>query len=545
MAPDRNNFQEDCFEAANRFLQTMIVVDDEAEFGDTTNGSAAVAPKTPGRAHAKAASATPDGDGKVQTRPLDAQALIEAAMDRNIICSVLQTKQDKQNADEISKAAQHADIVCLDWEIEGDDGKRAREIIYKILGLDEQQNGRMRLIAIYTAVPDQGGVLGKVVNEMPNELREKSKPVVQANSINGDSGIRIAYFRKDSGGATGTGEPEQIPVAQLPERLIKEFASISPGILSNIALATIASIRRSTHHTVMRYDPKMDGPYLAHRGKVGNFHDSIGYGVDITLEDLQTYIGRDKIEEDFASKEAMNRRLQEKRREVGLNDDDYERVANFISGTGRPPRNNQLRTLTKQTFQLVGVDEADIAETCNRFNYITSVSRHLGNTPSEKPTELRLGTIVLRNDGKFFLCVQPSCDSLRLEGMVSFAFLPLNEMDATDNNAPNYVVRIRDEEGSRRLQISKKAHTEIKSWYFEADGTTKKVLASIDPDTGDRVFDEVRQTEQDATPETDRALYKLTWICELKPSRVVKDVQFHVANKLGRIGIDEFELHRR
>src|SRR5690606_16217769 len=153
-------FEESRVQAAREFVQTMIVVDDEAiqSAESVVESPVKTQLQTPTRrktVHAEESRSIPQGK-----HGLDAKALIESAMDAGIICSVLKPKKD----DDISRvvtAASRADIVCLDWEIHDDGGNKAKALIAEIVRSDEQKNGRLRLISIYTGDRNQDRILEK------------------------------------------------------------------------------------------------------------------------------------------------------------------------------------------------------------------------------------------------------------------------------------------------------------------------------------------------------------------------------------------------
>lgn len=58
------------------------------------------------------------------------------------------------------------------------------------------------------------------------------------------------------------GSPEDIvPEKELPERLIKEFAIITEGVLSTFAVQSIAVVRRAAHHIVAVFRKELDGTH--------------------------------------------------------------------------------------------------------------------------------------------------------------------------------------------------------------------------------------------------------------------------------------------
>ena len=128
-------------------------------------------------------------------------------MELGLICSVLRPKQDEDLKERVRKAAERADIVCLDWEIYNDDGETAKALISEIVRSDAERYGRLRLIAIYTGDRNRQKILNDVLSIFPEEEREKQgiKKNQNAEIVNRD-GLRIVYLFKKH----GTTLPEEL-----------------------------------------------------------------------------------------------------------------------------------------------------------------------------------------------------------------------------------------------------------------------------------------------------------------------------------------------
>ena len=156
MAADRTPFENHRLDAARLFAHTMIVIDDEAsqqEPEGTTEPAREI--QRPGRRAARAAVERKEEQNRDIQHSLDAKALIDNAMELGLICSVLRPKQGEDLKERVQKAAERADIVCLDWEIYNDNGETAKELISEIIRSDAERYGRLRLIAIYTGDRDR------------------------------------------------------------------------------------------------------------------------------------------------------------------------------------------------------------------------------------------------------------------------------------------------------------------------------------------------------------------------------------------------------
>ena len=117
--------------------------------------------------------------------------------------------------------------------------------------MDEEQAGRLRLIAVYTGDKTNRKILDKIFNEIPETIRNDHDYNKTASEITSDSGVRIVVLFKDHG--IRLPEPRrnfQVNETDLPKRLQAEFSKLSEGLLSNVALTAVGSLRRSTHHVL-------------------------------------------------------------------------------------------------------------------------------------------------------------------------------------------------------------------------------------------------------------------------------------------------------
>lgn len=128
-----------------------------------------------------------------------------------------------------------------------------------------------------------------------------------------------------------------------------------------------------------------------------------------------------------------------------------------------------------------------------------------------------------KNNGEFLVCIQPLCDTLRLDTATPFIFASLSRNDVFD-----VVVRDLDSDEDIKLKLNHKAST-IRRFEFDPDPEGRIVLSS--PETEPRTF---KSTCEQG----------FIWICDLRIP-VAQHFVHLVANDLSRIGFDEFEWQRR
>ena len=552
---------EDRLNAAGVFAQTMIVVDDEA----TLEKDKKLAPgkvARPGRGHRLAAAEDDASAPQDITHLLDAKSLVDCAMDIGLVCSVLNFREDESKEDlsrRISNAATRVDIVCLDWEINNDSGETTRLLIEKIVRHDIAQNGRLRLIAIYTGEHYRKDILESVLEEIEKHLTETEQSRMEleitedGREIRSAAGLKIVcLFKKHGTTLTEDLADDQLSEAELPKQLLREFSTLSEGLLSNVALGTIARIRDVTHQIIGSFSGDMDGPYFHHRATISNPGEAEDYAVNIVLSGLTSAIKLQNIGRNLAGKKAIkqrvesfadeNQKLQFQYKKGGkviredINADDVIRM--IIDGYKcrfktisfqQKPSDKGFRKCFTSLFSS-DPDEANML--MKKFEVLTSVRSHPGNYSEKQQTprpELGLGAIVQDPRSNYLLCLQPSCDSVRLVGKQTFLFVLLEE----NIDHPDHVVPFRAEDKTNfiGLKVPNKGYTRVVTFEFSPDSSTKKVLAE-------------RNEKDDLLYFKSVDGHEFTWIAQLKQRPALRTVS-KIGQQMSRPGFDEFEPFRK
>ncbi len=559
------DFDELRLNAAKMFAQSMIFVDDQAIQGQKSDSVGSLARPKGGVTALNPSSGTRDGQDETRNTNVytfDAKSLIDGAMDLGLICSVLRPEKGDNFKDRVVTAARVSDIVCLDWEIYDDSGEAASKIIGGILQEDNQQNGRLRLIAIYTGdVTNRDTIIGTIRAEIPENIWETQGFREKSFEIESKRGVRIVcLFKKHGVRLDSSVNGNQVSEAELPQRLQSEFSKLSEGLLSNAALATIASIRNSTHHVLSKFAGQMDGPFFHHRALIDNPEDAEEYAVNIILSELKGAVDKQGIGKDHTGPQAIAARIQELAAGFGdagtlkfhyggsanpkTHDLDVDHVIQIASdgldndslsilkSTMKEPPGNKV---FKKSFSSLFADNLqNTSSQMNQFAALTGVQTYPGSYLCQLDTwfpKLGLGTIVQKcNDESYLLCLQASCDSVRIKDVGNFLFVRLEKKDEN----PDHVVPIpRDNaEGFDYigLKIASESYRATCTIKFSACQNTQTVNAKKSEDKPGFFF-------------KDRKSKKYLWVADLKRRRALRIAQ-NLGQQMGRLGFDEFEPYR-
>jgi Response receiver domain len=540
--------------ATREFAHTMIIVDDEAWRPPPPGAAPRAGLRAPRRGRPAPASDSNQQEMFLIRHALDTEKLVDAALELGLVCSVIRPPKGKSIKAQVSLAAKRADIVCLDWELHEDGGDSATKIITKIARSDEERNGRLRLIAIYTGDTNNNQILEKVFDAFPRAYRERFGLLRDPIRIESNHGLRIVCLFKAHGVQLADARRErQVREADLPGRLQEEFALLTGGLLSNVALATIASIRDATHHVLAKMAAPMDGPYFHHRSILPMVGDAEEYSVDLVLSDLKSEVDKRGVAQRYAGRDSIAARIREIagsaatlafRYPVGtaaavfnVNLDDAIRLVTdgCTIGHGKIQAANKpsLKVFKRDLSSLFTKDIATAHAGMREFAVLTGVRSHPGShlyMSGKKSPQLGLGSVVRNVNGDYYLCLQASCDSVRIKKRAAFLFIPLNRSD----DSPEHVVPVIGKSGKVEwigLAAPPTAYAESLSVSFDPDSKTETVLAK--KAKGARLYFFKASNGE-----------RYRWVADLKQRRALRTAQ-KLGQSMGRLGFDEFEPFRQ
>lgn len=553
-------FSSERVKAAKEFAQTMVVVDDEASqlLSDTIDQPTSRLRRPRRRDRVANEDVVVDGETQrvvgASDHPLDAKVLIDNAMELGMICSVLRPAKGENISRRVRRAAAVADIVCLDWDIYGDSGDVVSRLVRDIIREDTRQNGRLRLIAIYTADTQNASILEKVYENIPKSVRELQQYRVNDLDIVSETGTKvICLYKTHALRMQGPRSANQVGEKDLPKRLQKEFASLSGGLLSNIALATMGAIRSSTHHVLAKFSGDMDGPYFHHRAALPRPIDAEEYAVNVVLSEFAGAVNKKRIGKSYAGENSIGARIREiagNNTSLKLQYGDNKNGESFDLEVGLSTRmiTKGLKPILKdekpadapgnklfhREFSSLFANDRETGRTAmHQFAALTGVRRHPEThlyKSGDLVATLGLGTIVADSDSTYLMCLQASCDAIRIKGRHSFLFVPL---DPTDYE-PEHVVPDR------------KRGVGIVYVGLNTSGDSYRALKSLEfvgsTETGTVNARKIKYRSGYYFEDANGKMYR--WVADLKRRRALRTAQ-RVGGDMGRLGFDEFEPYRR
>lgn len=543
------SFKENSKKIAQHFLQSVVAVDDNIIFKSRPTINVDEVLEEPDESDLGELEAIDSSQqtSSILNHKLYYQDLSHEFASKGVICGGFAPEGDVDSSLEaIVNTSKNADITILDWQmkITGADGKFATETIQKISDIDISEGGRTRLVCIYTA-EDAEAVADTLKNSLQN-LEPKLNKCTMTFDLSNLTHWKIEVVSKGD-----------IQEAGLCEFLIDSFAELTTGLLSNAALSSIASIRDNTHNLLHKFNNELDTAYLSHVLGLISSPDmrdqanevAFDYAVDLISEELKSELQISQIVKNSLSKEMLkswpeymtsdenakkfkikagpkkvsfNNRAMEKLLSVS-NESDLIKVLENDLNLKEESSTATINMFNKALIQLTFDNEGtkSLFDLCS----LESTRRNLMTLKDHKPV-LKQGTLIRGGIDKYYLCIQPICDTVRITGYKSFTFIE------TTISKSKFTHVMRGKEDHLKLNITPSAK-HIRTINFLANEERKAVLSEIN-EHGSPIF----------SSGTDQDPIFFEWCGEFK-STTSQAIVNSLAAQLARVGLDSFEWLRQ
>ncbi|WP_440554209.1 hypothetical protein ACSP97_24095 [Streptomyces sp. SCPE 10] len=233
---------------------------------------------------------------------------------------------------------------------------------------------------------------------------------------------------------------------------MEEFATLTSGLVSNVAVASLAAMRADAHRLLTRFNGNLDRPFLSHRFYEGG-PESEELVVRLVADEIKSLLDSADVRRWLESKAIMHWAEQHiiddvevkvKKNDVVIAKAELIRAVAGDDHRGSFEITNQAKAGHKFNLgreykeTITGILAAgESAESLDYdFARLTCLAR---NDPSPFPGDrtpiLTEGTIVRGRRGQqkvYLLCSMPLCDTVRVGTERPFPFIPLKSVSAID-----------------------------------------------------------------------------------------------------------------
>ncbi len=568
-----SEFMDYSKEVITNFLQTVVIVDDEAFLDENckvpTPEEQGILPSTLGRGDIGTDTALTETGRELHQ--LDAKQLSDKFASLGLMCTALRPTDGE--IIHYKPVLKKADIVILDWRLqEGDDGSTVKNLIQDIIKDSEGNTQKsLRNIVIYSGENNLKEKLESVKAHLESDLGNPTS--MNDFSLTYDK-LQIKIYAKE---ATQR-EPKDTDILKSEENLvdaiIDDFTSQVAGLVPNMAITSLTQIRNNTHKMLGVFSKELDAAYLSHRALLPNTLDAESFILDIFISELQSILEDSEIvnsvinikqimswinhefdEERLRifffngaydlSDEAKNNIIKQK---LGLRNDnwdgDIESIQNsvlskkeklyevirkilekgfekikcqFLKGKDEQGKDLEPRHFTKYLYS----NPENALQMEEKLSILSSMQ-----TKYTKPLPyMTLGTVIKdQTTSCYFLCIVPRCDAARVgSGNTSFLFLPLTLDDE------HFELIVQDDNHKK----------------FSIEYKIKKLITiNLKKTTGNNITPLKAQEEDSNYIFVDVNDRKYKWIADVKRDKA-QAISNKFAAQLSRVGFNESEYLRR
>jgi hypothetical protein len=543
--------------AARSFLRTAAVFDDEATMSQPTAPADAslIVPDTFRDIEEAIGDSAPEdqiqpssgasdlesAELSTPSHNLDAGEVMEAFAAVGIFCTVIQPRPEGDGSpppESVAAAtiAQQADILVLDWQIAKDNGRASLDLLEHVVQNDVAA-GRTRFVAIYTGEDRLDDIEGKLFEHLKPSLADLQ---VARPGVVSSSRMHVVLLKKEGTARAPQGyEGRTVDFPDLPKRLIEEFAQSCGGLLPNLALAALGQVRARSQPILSHFSAQLDGAFVSDRVLRDHPEENEDFAISLVTQEIEAALTPLELGV-YVSANAITAWLDRDHTPLAWQDgrghpmDLDTSIGGRLVTEGRgiePPNNARSFRKALSFTQMFGrLSEEQAASVDHRFALLS----HMASLPSDAggsgPPAMQCGVIVqARTAGTLLLCIQPPCDSLRLQASREFIFIRLAKVDVGD-------------------KFSLVLHDDHEQpMYVRADLTSYGVAkVTFDPaPSGGAVAAPPREPGQPWTwMSSGPTSAPYDWLGTVRPLQAQRMAQAF-ARSVDRIGLDESEWARR
>ena len=399
-----------------------------------------------------------------------------------------------------------------------------------------------------------------------NEERPASGSVSGLDWVSKDGNVRICAFFKDSlRGNHGVDQSRVLNEKQLASAVLNEYAKLHEGILPITLLRLLSTVRDNTRPLMAKFNARLDQAFVNDRAMTPEPLDADRMLIDMMLNSVSALNNDrempwgnalDLVEKWMIQKYADGLRCEKLKHFQYLKNDAinirdlirWQTVGykKFISEKmqGRWPEEidedkkidcydqENLRDDVMEVFTAKDVQQPEALVMCRDYAILSQWKRTAGQ--SEAVPFLTLGTVLKRRDsGKYYLCVQPSCDTFRIQDAGrDFLFLPLAQVEKRF-----HLVLKGDAESVLGLKACKDVYELAKLHFTPIADSADKIIRATQAE--DKVF----VFTSDESDKNGKHI-EYVWAGDLVETHALRIVHEYLS-KFGRVGVSESEWLRR
>lgn len=367
----------------------------------------------------------PSGADETPGRGRNAAAVTQAFLEVDIVCGVVTPPiggTDVQ-AQRIADLARSTDILILDWFMPDDENTTLAALRL----IKEQNKDRLVAIAILSE-QDRSEIVSRIVSELGLENIE-DRYLRQGQLL-------IMVYSKPSVPEMDPPDPQRVDKYEhLPHFILTNLDKAYKGLMPQFAFAGMNAIRDAMPEVLATFDDHLDNGGILHRAMLPSQDDAGHQYCEVLLSEFADALDRAAVAKQWDSDRVeSNLHLEHQ-----TNEEKVKELQNSLAAID-PERFKSKEPGDCLRDALVnGMPEPDDTKGLNK-----AMGRLVNSLPGFAPSnqalaslmcsmpirrevpQLDLGMIVQNTVNEYLLCVQPRCDSVRIEERRAFPLLPLS-----------------------------------------------------------------------------------------------------------------------
>ena len=399
--------------------------------------------------------------------PVQPAQLARAFLASDVVCSVLEAADSGTVLEQqVLQGAQIADLLIVDWLIGGDDSAT----IGAIEAVATQFPERLTVVVVFTGAHSLSGVVQRLIDVA--EFESVDDYIVRRKET------IVLVFGKPGPPLTGGEDRRQpdVEYMQLPRMIRDDLEMVFKGLMPEFAFNGINALRESAPQILATFNAELDAAALIHRALLPEPSDAANQFVRLLASDFEQVLhdrGVGDIWHIDASPSSLahlraaadlgqlTQRLRSLQPPAGLEKADRAEAQAELERLRALGDEDLLREAITHglcKFRDLGLSERALegaipeltaalvdADASSRDLAVMMDSLGVGETPPR----LELGLVLMRvatteapeqagidADRSWWLCVQPLCDSVRLQGPREFPLIPVRK----DPNRPEAMI---------------------------------------------------------------------------------------------------------
>lgn len=446
--------------------------------------------------------------------PLHWNNIVTAFLDEEVVCSVFKPNEEDDILDVAIRGSKIADLLILDWDLFGDDGEVTKRTIIRIVSTNPR---RLRVIVIYTE---------KLLDSVVDALVDECEMTKESDFVFSKEATLVLVFSKSGKPMEGEEGSDRIAdYSDLPKMIRKDLEIHFGGLVPELAFSGINIIRESAPRVLATFGSSLDAPLLTHRALLPEVSDVSPQFIRLLTSEFEAALMESSLA-DLLDEDSIGGRLEQSAivkvpqiLSERLEDNSAEEAL-ALGFTKLGLSDNRLNKLLAPLVEAFGVGKEPHE----------SLAVLMSSTPFGDITPRLEAGVVLENEGEYWLCIQPLCDSVRLPGPRKFPLLPLVvNVDKTGSPKRDSEAMIRVADGTALPVSFNGKQFELLMTEFKPSENELSVLAQ--PVGNAWYFEDTNQTRYRA-------------ICRLRSEFIQQAVQ-KLTSGVARAGVDPSEWLRR